>query len=367
MFFSLMRSLGLGKIFGIEIEIHWTFLILIIAITAALAFFEPEILFSTLTVFFLLFLSVFVHELMHSIVAIKKGINVSKIILLPIGGVSLMEDIPENPKDEFLISIAGPLFNFVVVAVILALVSLLKLPFPEDVLSIGIEKAILDYPLFALLWVNFVLGIFNLFVPALPLDGGRVFRALISMKYGYEKSTHIISKASTIISVILFIAGLLTGSILVMIVAVFIYLGSAQEDKIAAIKSVLKNEDLFQIINPNPVILTPAMPVYQALDLMLSQKKTRFLIFLGNNKFGSIEASDLTQLSQSQLSSPLRAIAAPVESISLSGKAGKAMEKFMTKGYSILPVMSDGQFIGSIELEDMEKLYQLSRLKRSIK
>src|SRR3989338_350808 len=110
-----MRSLSLGKIFGIEIVLHWSFVLLAILLAASLLFFAPQNGFISLMIFVFLFVSVLLHELSHSVVALQLKSNVQKIVLLPIGGVSIADEMPENPKHEFLIAVAGPLFNFILI------------------------------------------------------------------------------------------------------------------------------------------------------------------------------------------------------------------------------------------------------------
>src|SRR3989338_3198540 len=193
-----MNGIRLVRVFGISIEFHSTFILLIAGIALLLAIFDPNSLVPTMLLMFFLFLSVFIHELSHSIVSIMRGIKVEKIILLPIGGISVTERIPEKPLDEFLIAIAGPAFNFIAVAAIIIIVALApNLPWPHYLFT-GTEpsieqfnEAILAYPLFGLFWVNFMLGLFNLVVPALPMDGGRVLRSILSWRFGFARATRI--------------------------------------------------------------------------------------------------------------------------------------------------------------------------------
>lgn len=180
-----MQGIRFAKFKGISLEIHQTFIWLILIIVILLLIFSPAEFFSYLLLLAFLFVSVFIHELFHSLVSIWRGFKVKKIILLPIGGLSVSTDFPEKPLEELLISLAGPLFNFIIVFAIIVIINVFPgLPWPS--LSGGealqeLNTAILGNPLFALFWVNLILGAFNLFVPALPLDGGRVLRALLAL------------------------------------------------------------------------------------------------------------------------------------------------------------------------------------------
>lgn len=224
----------LFKVFGITIELHKSFLWLAAILAIALLITSPGELIPTMGIFAILFASVLIHELFHSVTAISKGLSVKKIILLPIGGISVADDIPEKPSTEFWIAIAGPAFNFMMVFAIILLVKIFPiLPWPAklfeaELTSETLSQAITNYPLFALFWVNLMLGSFNLFIPALPLDGGRVLRSILAARTGnYAKATENTAKISGIIAMLLFALGFLSTDIIILVIAVFIYFGSS--------------------------------------------------------------------------------------------------------------------------------------------
>jgi Zn-dependent protease len=175
-----MRSLKIGRIFGITIELHPTFvwgallLFLGMVLFSLAGFFPVESVFPTLLLVFFLFLSVFFHELVHSVVLLEKGFSVEKIILLPIGGISVSEELPEKPRDEFLVSVSGPLFNFFVAGAILLLSGLLGVPLGLEKLFLEADFfAVMGEPLLAIFYVNLMLGAFNLFfTPCRWMGGG---------------------------------------------------------------------------------------------------------------------------------------------------------------------------------------------------
>ncbi|MDO8627991.1 MAG: site-2 protease family protein, partial [Candidatus Diapherotrites archaeon] len=224
---KLMNGIRFGKFFGIALELHITFIMLIAGLLILMAILEPQNLIPYALMLFFLFTSVFIHELFHSVTSVLLGIKVEKIILLPIGGISVAKKMPEQAYKEFLIAIAGPFFNFLMIAIIAGIVYFNPELFPSiEMISNPdtFNNTILQFPLFSLFWVNLILGVFNLFVPALPLDGGRVLRSILAMKFGFNKATHLASKISTIISVVLGFIGLLGGNFLLIIVAGFVYL-----------------------------------------------------------------------------------------------------------------------------------------------
>lgn len=363
-----MKSLSLGKLFNIEIELHWTFVFLAVFIVGILLLFMPESFLPITTLFFFLFLSVFFHELFHSLIAMQKGSAVKKIILLPIGGLSVTEEMPENPKDEFLIAVAGPAFNFLIVFLILLLISILPLPFPREIFSGGfsselLQQAIMTYPLFALFWVNLILGAFNLFLPAFPLDGGRVFRAVLALKFNYNKATQLASKVSMVFAIFLFLIGLFGGGLIVLIIAVFIFIGAQQEAQIVAVKETMKGISFQKLIQKKPKTLPENTTVAEAINEMISLQKTHFLV-KKTAGFAIISLEEIVQKKHS-LNTPIKRIATEVPAVQKNIKPEKLMEKFLVKGYPLIPILSGKKFIGIIEFLELEKVYNLKKLSKT--
>ena len=166
-------SVGIGKIAGINIELHWMFILLI-----ALFFFISPLLG---LIWILLFVCVLIHELSHSITARRNGIKVVKIVLLPIGGASMIEEINIDPRVEFNIAIVGPIMSLFLGG----LFGILVLFTPP-----GMITFIVQY----LFVINIFLGIFNI-LPAFPMDGGRVLRSYLENKHNFYEATMLTAKA----------------------------------------------------------------------------------------------------------------------------------------------------------------------------
>lgn len=364
-----MKSIRIGKLMGISLELHSTFVWLIVAIAIFLAIFDQENFIPTLVLLFLLFLSVFIHELFHSIVAVSKGSKVTKIILLPIGGISLSEELPEKPIDEFLIAVAGPFFNFAIVFLIIVLVAFVPiLPWPwhlfnsPEVTAEMLNDAILQYPLFGLFWVNFILGAFNLFLPALPLDGGRVLRSILALRLGFNRATHITTKISSVVAILLLLLGFMTWNIILLIIAVFIFLGSSQEDEIVLIKETLKGVDLKKIINKRPTILDSSKTAREAFNRMKKKNRTAFLVRSGKS-LGYIDADILSKEDKQKWDKiKLKSIMQKIPPVRPIESSGKIMSIIMSKNYPFIPIVNKGKLIGVIEKREINKLYKLIRL-----
>ncbi len=365
-----MAGFVFGKIFGITLELHQTFILLFGLIAVFLAIFQPNDLIPTMILLFFLFLSVLLHELMHSIVAIRLGAKVKKIILLPIGGLSMTEDIPKSPRAEFLISIAGPLLNFVIVFLILFAVSIFpQLPFPNYLFEKTptveeVDLAVNSFPLFGFLWVNLLLGIFNLFIPALPMDGGRVFRSILAKFFGFAKATHIAAKVSRIIAIGFVIIGLLGGNLILAIIGIFVFMGAGQENEMVSIKEIFENQTIEPIINPKPFVIEGEKNLFEVFDIMKQQNKTYFLVKLEHG-FGVLSAQDLFMVKKIDWMNVFaKNISRKVHSIPKESLASDVATKFMAKEYSMIPVTENHQLIGVVEAENLQSFLELKKIEK---
>ncbi|MEM4598828.1 MAG: site-2 protease family protein [Candidatus Diapherotrites archaeon] len=364
-----MRSIVLGRPFGITIELHWSFVLLVLFILGSALAEGIESMLSTAMLFFFLFMSVVFHELSHGIVSIKRGISVQRILLLPIGGIAVAEEIPEKPSDEFFISVSGPIFNFSVVLVVVLIVAFLPNLFPWHLLSSSatatdVDKAFLYYPFFTLLYVNLMLGSFNLLVPALPLDGGRVLRSLLSMKMGLLKATRIATTISAIIAIFLFIISFAAQSIILMVIAVFIFFGSREEARVVEAKHALENIKANKIIDKRPIIVEAQTPVGHVIRLLLSKRKFACLVDFGSDKYGVF---DLDNLPEKILPlEPVGNYSVYVEPVSVDMPPSKILEKFMTKGYALVPVFDSGVLVGAISQSSIDYAYREIRIKEKL-
>ncbi|MCZ6596778.1 MAG: site-2 protease family protein [Planctomycetota bacterium] len=176
----MLGSIKLGRLFGIDIRVHWTFFILLLLVPFGL----------NLLVLAILLPSVLLHELGHSLVAKRFGIHVLDITFWPLGGMARMAEIPEEPRVEGLVAIAGPAVNF-------ALVGLAVVPAVAAALVGAAEAVVLPLGLFA--GLNLVMGVFNL-VPAFPMDGGRILRAFLARRHDYVTATEMAVRAGRVVA-----------------------------------------------------------------------------------------------------------------------------------------------------------------------
>lgn len=284
-------SLNLGKIAGIKVKIHWTFLLLIIWIigielergssTGDIAF--------TLGFVMTVFLCVVLHEYGHALTARRYGIQTDKIMLLPIGGVANIQKMPEKPKEELLIAIAGPAVN-VVIAGLLAL----ALPL-QDILTrdpeILIREASLEHFLFLLMVVNIFLVVFNA-IPAFPMDGGRVLRALLAMKMTRIQATKVASRLGQFFAIIFIVAGFFYSLILVLI-GVFVFFGAYSENMIIQQLEYVKGIPVKEIMIPDFLTLHPDDTLQNAVEKFKHKSDTNFLVMEGDELLGILTLQSL--------------------------------------------------------------------------
>jgi Zn-dependent protease len=201
----IKRSYKLTTVMGIPVRVHITLVILLII--AAFQYGIWGVLYMAG-----LFASVALHELGHSWVAIRKGCRVREIMLLPIGGVAKMNNIPTKPMDEFLVAVAGPLTSLALSVVFLLLSS----------------TGFLMMLFASLAGINLMLGLFNL-LPSFPMDGGRIFRAFMTPRIGRLKATELAARIGRIMAVAGGIFGLFHGNWILVLVAIFIYQAAGAE------------------------------------------------------------------------------------------------------------------------------------------
>ena len=224
-------SITLGNVRGTVVRLHLTFLLFLLWIGAVYyAQGGPQAAVAGVVFIALLFGCVVLHEFGHIFAARRYGVQTPDVVLLPIGGVARMERIPEEPVQEIVVALAGPLVNVVIAAVLfLALGGLPRLD------ALMAEPA--DGLAGRLLYANLFLALFNL-IPAFPMDGGRVLRAFLARWTGYARGTRIAAGIGQGLAFLFGLLGLAGGNPILLFVALFIYLAAAAESHAAQMRQV---------------------------------------------------------------------------------------------------------------------------------
>jgi Zn-dependent protease/CBS domain-containing protein len=241
----LGKSIGIGSYRGVSIKVHPTFALLLIWIVYQWGISAnagiPGVIFGTL-VLLAVFGCVLAHELAHAVVAMRYGLAVHDITLLPIGGVARIEHASLTPRSETWIALAGPLVNIAIALALTPVVVLVAMARNVNqaigVLLYADEISIAGFILY--LWIaNILLAVFNL-LPAFPMDGGRVLRALLSIRRSRLAATRIAVYAGQSFAVLLAVLGIWAGDFLLPLVAVFILISAQIEMRHIEIESALR-------------------------------------------------------------------------------------------------------------------------------
>ena len=272
-------ALKIGHVAGIKIEVHWTFSLLLLWVV----FLEIQrggSLVSGLmniTLILFLFVCVVLHELGHALTAKRMNIKTKQITLLPIGGVASLEKMPEKPSEELLVALAGPAVN-----VVLALLLSLVVPFRKYMaMDAAALEALFTTPgwetlLVYLLIANVMLVVFNL-IPAFPMDGGRVLRALLSFRMDRVQATDVAASLGQVFAVIFFVLGLLYNPFLVLI-ALFIFIGAYGENQMVKQESLMKGYRIKDAMLTKISILRPDHTLREVVELILAGTEKDFIV-----------------------------------------------------------------------------------------
>lgn len=228
-----------GEYFGIELRLHWTFLAFAawIGLTALSSTGSVWVATGLLISLGSIFACVALHEYGHALVARYYGIGTQEITLLPIGGVAQLERLPDDPKQELWIALAGPATNFVLAAG-LGLLHWLSVGSLAGLLPINPFSGSLLSTLFG---VNIIMGVFNL-IPALPMDGGRVLRALLSLRMPSLKATAIATTLARALAAGMIVYGFVRGGLMLALIGGFVWLTARAEYRNALLMERMKNE-----------------------------------------------------------------------------------------------------------------------------
>ena len=299
----MKANLKLGSISGIKIIVHWTFFFLI----AWIVFSElnrggtTESVLFNIALVIAVFACVVFHELGHALTAKRFGIKTSKITLLPIGGMASLERIPESPKKEFLISITGPLVNVIIAIFLYYLVPVedfKHLNFTESfevLMSFSFQNF-----LFYLYIVNVGLVIFNL-IPAFPMDGGRILRALLAMNMNRVKATQIASSIGQVIAVLFLLVGLIYYPFLI-IIALFVFLGAYGENQMVQHLALLKGHFVEDAMLLNISTFQPKDSIDLVVNKLISSTENNFVIKSNNKVVGVLYHQDIIDNSNKNIS-----------------------------------------------------------------
>src|SRR6476660_3067643 len=263
-------SLNIGKVAGTVVRVHLTFLLFLAWIFAAsYASGGAATAWDSLVFMVLLFLCVLLHEFGHIFTARAFNVPTPYVTLLPIGGVAQLERIPEEPWEEFLIAIAGPMVNIAIMAVLIVLFGTHLQPSAAAAVD-NLKIPLVD----RLAAVNLFLSVFNM-IPAFPMDGGRVLRALLATRMGYVRATEIAAFVGQGVAFALGFIGLFANPMLIFI-AIFVYLAASSEAHLVAIRAMSRGVPTSAAMMTQFATLAPEAHVEDAVQTLLRTSQSEF-------------------------------------------------------------------------------------------
>ncbi|MDD1687469.1 CBS domain-containing protein [Methanoregula sp.] len=374
-------SFRIGRLFGIPILIHYTFLLVIplfawiigsqitltidmlreiyqvpIDVSIATAGYMPYVL-GTIVAFGLFF-GVLVHELAHSLVARAKGIAINSITLMIFGGIATMEEGVPDPKAELPMAIVGPIASLIFGLIC----SLLIYAVPSVTTDPG-WAGVLIFILGYLGVLNIILCAFNL-IPAFPMDGGRVLRAWLAKRMPLHQATKIAADIGKGFAIVFGIIGLFAFSPFLILIALFIYIGANMES------SAVKYSHLLQDVSVGSMMSTPVttvgstMPVSQVIAMMYSSKHLGFPVIERDTLVGMITLADVNR------TSPIDREAMQVRDIMTkdlitlppTAPVIDALRIMSAKDIGRIPVVADGKIVGIVTRTDILKVTELRQV-----
>lgn len=369
---NMKTSFQIFKVWGIPIKIHISFL-LILPIFAYI--------FATNTYFFnflleetpllayglgavlviLFFLCILLHELGHSFVALKSGIDMSNITLMIFGGVSSMDEPNEDPNTELKLALAGPAVSIVIGSILLLITFALGLELPILVSVESVPSIMLGW----LGYINLVLAGFNL-IPAFPMDGGRVLRSLLAKKMSYIDATEKAASVGKTFAFLLGLFGLLTfpQGIWFILIASFIYIGASEEEKATQISGALKGKEAKDLMTKEVVSVSPDNSLEEVIKIIREKKHMGYPVLENDELVGVITFSDIQDVpEQEKKGKKVRDImTTDLKTVKSTTEAYEALKKMSSSGVGRLPVVENKELVGILSRSDFTTAFQLGEL-----
>lgn len=364
----MASSYRIGTLLGIPIKVHITFL-LILPVFAVVFAINPQLfgdvepawlsygLGALLAVVF--FFCVLLHELGHSYVALRNGVEIRSITLIIFGGVSQMEEVPRDSRVELTMAVAGPAVSVAIGVVLLALnyaMGYTSLPLMGN--SLPLTGRVVGW----LGYINVLLAVFNL-IPAFPMDGGRVLRSILSRRLPYLEAT---SRAASLGKAFAFLLGLLgfltlPAGLWLILIALFIYMGASQEEMGTRVSFTLEDVTVENIMTRDVVTVEPGITLDEVVDLMLDRKHTGYPVVEAGELLGVVTLSDVHSVPRERRErTEVRSVmTTDLVTIEPDRPAFDALKVMSGRGYGRLPVVDGGELVGIISRTDVTRALEI--------
>lgn len=331
------RSLKIGSVGGVPIRVHWSFSLLLILVAYDTSGLPFSALWWTLLWVGALFASVTLHELAHCAVARRRGLSVKNIVLLPIGGVSQIASFGTSPRTERDVAIAGPLASIGLGLIfgLLALVTGAHLWPPALLTGSWLSR---------LAWLNLILAAFNL-LPALPMDGGRVFRAVLAQRGDADRATAIAATVAQMVGVAMIAFGVAVGDWWLLLIGAFVMVGAQAERQQGNLRRLLTGVKVGHVMTWDPTAVPVSVTAAELAPWLLSFQGRAVPVVDGQDYVGMLGPYELAQATPFATAGSLCDRSAPVLDID-QDLLPAATEGFARTRRSELAVLSGGHVAG---------------------
>jgi Zn-dependent protease len=352
---TLRGSAALFTFRGIRVYVHWSFLILLgyIAYLGMSGGKTGIAILGELGLVIIVFMCVLMHEFGHALMAQRFGVQTKDITLLPIGGIASLERMPEEPRQEFWITAAGPLVNLVIAGLAFIVIAIM-----------GVSMLFGDLFLGATTWTNVLLFIFGanmmLFLfnllPAFPMDGGRILRSLLSMRMPRDKATRIAAGVGRLFAIGFVVIGLYKGMPFLALIGVFIFFAAGSEARMVDQQAALRGIRVRDVMRTRFWSMPGSATVQQAVDELLAGGDRDLVILEADHSYkGVLTRRDLVKaLSDGRSSDRLDSLPFTTPtSVQPEAAVNAAYHSLLTGQFPLLPVLYNAQLIGVLEPENL--------------
>lgn len=356
-------SITIARIAGSEIRIHLTFLLLLAWIGIAEYSAGGGAAALDAVVFVVaVFACVLLHELGHAVAARRYGIATPDITLLPIGGLARLSRLPEKPSEEIVIAVAGPLVNVVIAAILI-------LAFGARIDMAAFASIENPDPGFLarLAGVNIFLVLFNL-IPAFPMDGGRVLRALLAFRLGRRRATAIAARIGQGIAFALGFIGLMSANAILVFIAIFVFLAAGAEAGQIGLMEAARRTSVQRAMITAFESLGPRATVDQAADALLRTTQREFPVVDGGGKLRGFLTRD-AMIRAMKATGPATPVVDAMHKDPPVVRIGQSLDlavRMMQEGQdSLIGVVDDtGRFVGYISQENLAEMMMLDSVEQ---
>src|SRR5579872_3012560 len=348
-------SIPAGRLFGVELRIHLTFLVLLAFVWFSEASRGSVSAGRGVVLVGLIFACVILHELGHALVGMQAGVPAKAIILLPIGGITLLDETQQTVepgaltwKRDIRIALAGPAVNLVVAfaagSILLAVAPEIQLWAKPWVHSSNLPRS--------LVWVNLWLALFNL-LPAYPMDGGRVLRAWFTRSMDPVRATRRAVSIGQAFATLFMLLGMF-GNLWLTMVGVFLFIAAQLEERSVVFQSVLETVRLEDIMLTDFATLSPADTLEDALEKAVHSLQDDFPVIRGTDMVGVISKQKILQALRAEGNGYVQSVMNRIFEVAQKKESlASAFRKLTARNLSIIPVVEDEHLIGIVTLQNL--------------